>query len=276
MVRRRAATVLFAILPALAGCTHFVHKPPCAEFERRPSDAAAQESKSCVYVFLIDPLDPFAGGDLSPVCEQLHKFGFGKTFHGQSVHVSYFAEKMRSISGHCGSAKFVVIGYRGGADAARELTDRATAEGLPVVRTILLEPDGAFATDPDAATPTFVVTADELTAEDAAKSPESDHVVNRSEVPTHPRTLALIERELTLVALGIPPLPRPEATKVLLVPPMPAPRDTPAKPQPLPEEWQFLRPKNPWERPPPTLHAPTEPLPLPKIVPAEPIPKAKP
>src|SRR5262249_28089987 len=97
MVRRRAATVLFSLLPALAGCTHFVIKPPCAEFERRPSDAAAEESKSCVYIFLIDPLNPFEGGGLSPMCEELHKLGFGKTFHGRSVHVSYFVEKMRSI-----------------------------------------------------------------------------------------------------------------------------------------------------------------------------------
>jgi hypothetical protein len=275
MVRRRAATVLFSLLPALAGCTHFVIKPPCAEFERRPSDFAAQESKSCVYVFLIDPLNPFEGGDLSPMCEELHKLGFGKTFHGRSVHVSYFVEKMRSINGHCGTARFVVVGFRGGADAAQELADRATAEGLPVVRAILLEPNSARATDPDAAVPTFVMTAEELTAADAAHSPESDHVVKVSELPRHPRTLALIERELTLVALGIPPKPRPEAVRVVLVPPMPSPRNTPANPQPLPQEWQFLRPKSPWERPPPTSPEPTEPLPLPKIVPVEPIPKAK-
>jgi hypothetical protein len=276
MVRRRAATVIFALLPMLAGCTHFVIKPPCAEFERRPSDAAAQESKSCVFVFLIDPLDPFVGGDLSPMSGELHKLGFGKTFHGRSAHVSYFVEKMRSISGYCGSARFVVIGYRGGADAAQELADRATAEGLPVVRAILLEPNSAWVTDPDAAIPTFVMTSAELTEADAAQSPVSDHVVKRSEVPTHPRTLALIERELTLVALGIPPKSRPEAVKVVLVPPLPSPRDTPANPKPLPEEWQFLRPKSPWERHPPTLPELTEPLPLPKIVPVEPIPKAKP
>lgn len=274
MVRSRPATVFLALLPALAGCTHFVHKPPCAEFERRPSDYAAEESKSCVYVFLVDPL---VGGGLSPTCEHLDQLGFRKTYHGQSVHGSYFVEKMRAISGHCGSARFVVIGYRGGADAAQELADRAAAEGLPVVRAILLEPNSGLATDPDAATPVFVLRAEELMEADVAQgTTQDDHVVKRSEVPTHPRTLSLIERELTLVALGIPPNPRPEAATVVLAPQMPAPRDTPANPKQLPEEWHFLRPKNPWERPLPTLPTPTEPLPLPQVVPVEPIPKAKP
>jgi hypothetical protein len=271
MFRRFALTGFFAVLPALAGCMHFDHKSP-DEPAWRPADTVPEESKSCVFIFLVDPIDPLASADLNGVCEYIQKLGFGKTFHGRSCHASYFAEKMHSIHEHCASAKLVVITYGAAADTVRKLTRSMSDSGVPVDVAIYLAPSG---TESDAAISSHTVTAEELTNSNEVHDDEKPHSVRNGEVPMHSKTLSLIERELTLLGLSVPPPPRPESLKVSLIPPVPAPRETLAKPKPLPDDWQFLRLKNPWEQQPPTLPNLTEPLPLPKVVPELPAPKAK-
>ena len=277
MFRRPVSIGLLALIPVLAGCMHFVHKPPdFDEFAWRPADAVPEESKSCVFVFLIDPVDPLVTANTTGLRDFIQQLGFGKTFFGQSCHASYFLEKMRSIRARSGSARLVVIGYRGGADAGRRLAQDAADQGVPVDLAIYLEPTDADVVSTEEAN-AFVVRTDELVDAEAKEGCEAkSNSVGKSDVPTHPQTLSLIERELTLLAMSVPPNPRPPATKVLLAPAMPAPRQTPAKPRPLSKEWQFLRPMNPWEQPPPVLPTPAEPLPLPKLVPELPIPRAKP
>ncbi len=277
MFRRPVSIGLFAVIPVLAGCMHFVHKPPdFDEFAWRPADAVSDESKSCVFVFLIDPVDPLVTANTTGLRDFIQKLGFIKTFYGQSCHASFFLEKMRWIRARSESARFVVIGYRGGADAGRRMVQTAAEQGSPVDLAIYLEPGDTDASTEESSK-VFVMCAEELEAPEASESGDAkSHQVRKSDVPTHPQTLSLIERELTLLAMSVPPHPRLPATKVLLVPPMPSPRNTPPKPGQLPAEWQFLQPKYPWEQPPPTLPAPIEPLPLPKVVPALPIPKSKP
>src|SRR5438105_6504376 len=133
MFRRSLLIGILAALPALAGCMHFVHRPPdCDEFIHRPSDSVPDESKSCVYVFLIDPLDPFVTANTTALRDHIQKLGFVKTFYGQSCHASYFLEKMHSIQARCGeSARFVLIGYDRGADAAQQLARTAAETGTP-------------------------------------------------------------------------------------------------------------------------------------------------
>jgi hypothetical protein len=267
MIRRSLLLTLFAALPALTGCHHFTHSTPA---EWRPSDHVPDESKSCVFIFLIDSNNPLATTNLAGVREFLHHIGFGKTFEGQPCHVSYFIEKMQSIQARCGSARFVVIGWDSGAEAAQELAAAGIALGLPMELAIYLEPgeieDWA---DPESIAATFTVRAEDLNADG------SDKKVRRSDVPTHPQTLELIERELTLIGFTVPPPPRPDAPRVLLVEPIPPPRKTAPRPRELSDDWQFLRPKHPWQQPPPVLRRPTEPLPLPKVVPELPPPKPK-
>jgi hypothetical protein len=266
MVRRPLLLALFATLPALAGCHHFTHTPPPGW---RPSDYVPDESKSCVYVFLFDSHDPLATTNLNGVREFAHHIGFIKTFQGRPCHVSYFLEKMQSIQARCGSAKFVAIGVDTGAEAARDLA--AASEMGPALEAVIYIEPRRMGPGVDMATPgsTFTVRAEDLTWADG------DGSVRTAAVPTHPETLEIIERELTLVAMSVKPPPRPDAPRVFLVDPLPPPRKTEAKPRPLSEDWQFLRPKHPWELPPPVLRPPTEPLPLPKVVPELPKPKPK-
>jgi hypothetical protein len=266
MIRRRLLPMLFAALPALAGCHHFTHSTPN---DWRPSDSVPDESKSCVFIFLIDSHNPLATANLAGVRDFLHHIGFGKTFEGQPCHVSYFIEKMQSIQAQCGSARFVVIGWDTGAEAAHELAAAGMMLKLPVEAAIYLEPRRIEEwDDATAATTTFVIRAEDLNSDSEAK-------VDKSNVTTHPQTLELIERELTLIGFTVKPPPRPETPRVLLVEPIPPPRKSEPKPRPLSEDWQFLRPKHPWEQPPPVHRPPTEPLSLPKVVPELPTPKPK-
>src|SRR5205085_4883248 len=180
----------------------------------------------------------------------IQKLGFGKTFYGRSCHASYFLEKMHAIRAHCGaSARFVVIGYGRGADAAQQLTRNAAETGTNVDRVICLEPRHELVDDGDSGAFVTIRAAELIDVDSPETESGKAHAVDKSDLPTHPKVLSIIERELTMVAMTVPPPPRPDFPKVLLVPAVPAPRDTPANPQPLSEDWQFLRPREPWERP---------------------------
>ena len=91
----------------------------------------------------------------------------------------------------------------------------------------------------------------------------------KSDVPTHPFTLELIEREVTLIGLGVSVHPRHPAPHVVLVPPMPAPRAVIPIPKELPPEWLFLRMRAPWLQLGPPPPPGVEPLPYPRRLPDE-------
>jgi hypothetical protein len=267
MIRRRLLLMLLAALPAFAGCHHFTHSTPDVW---RPSDHVPDESKSCVFVFLIDSHNPLASTNLGGVRGFLHHIGFGKTFEGQPCHVTYFLDKMQFIQGQCRSARFVVIGWGTGAEAARELAAAGLALQMPVELVVYLEPCRlGESADVEMPVPSFTITAESL------QSDCDDSSIRPCDVPVHPKTQELIERELTLIGFTVKPPSRPDAPRVTLVESMPPPRKTEPKPRPLPEDWQFLRPKNPWEQSPPVHRPPTEPLPLPNVVPELPKPRPK-
>jgi len=266
---------LIGLLPALTGCLHFVHPNPKVDpCTWKLSDQVPDESKSCVYVILFDPL---VCSNLKGVRDYIHQLGFPKTYYGQHPHLSYFLEKMRWIHGKCGSARFALIGYDAGADAAKELAELAAQEGIPVDLLLFLEPRGdEFAGESTPAMSSITLRAADLPPIEKHHDGEhSTHPVGKTGVPTHPKTLAILERELSLVAMTIPPPVRAEVKLVPLVDPIPPPREITPKPQPLAAEWQFLRPRNPWTDGPDPSRKPGETLPLPKSLPGLPAPKPK-
>ena len=269
---------LIGLLPAVTGCLHFVHPNPKLDpCVWKLSDQVPEESKSCVYVFLFDPLDPLTCSNLKGVRDYIHQLGFPKTYYGQHPHLSYFLEKMRWIHGKCGSARFALVGYDVGADSARQLAELAALEGIPVELVLFLEPRGSeFSDEGVAALSTLTLRAADLPPIEKHHDGEhSTHQVGKTGVPTHPKTLAVLERELSLIAMTVPPPVRLEAKRVLLVEPMPQPREITPKPRPLTDDWQFLRPRNPWTDGPDPSRKPAETLPLPKSLPGLPAPKAK-
>lgn len=269
---------LIGLLPVLTGCLHFVHKDPKADAcAWKLSDQVPEESKSCVYVFMFDPLDPLTCANLKGVRDYLHELGFTKTYYGQRPHLSYFLEKMRMINGRCGTARFAIVGYHTGADSAREMADLASQSGISIDLVLYLEPRGDDATEVNAkALNTITVRAEDLPPIQKHHDGEhSSHQVGKTGVPTHPKTLSILERELSLIGMTVPPPVRPEAKRVVLVDPMPAPREVTPNPRELPEEWQFLRPRDPWTAGLQPTQKPEETLPLPKTIPGLPAPTAK-
>ncbi len=276
---RRSIYCLLAILPALPGCLHVFHEPPPIHpTDWRPADEVPDEAKGGVYVFLFDGHDAFKYCNMDGVRGYLNDLGFGKTYSGLAIHRSYFAEKLRAIHAHCPSARFAIVGFDKGAEAAQGLALDASKAGVPIDLLVYLEPkDVDEALETDLGTRTVTVWG-----ENCGWCPHPSigsevmvlHKVERPAVPTHPQTLGLLEQELTLIGMGIPPVPRAPAPLVKLVEPLPSPRESQANPKALPREWQFLRLKNPWDPMQPIAPvAPLEVLPTPRVAPKHPEPK---
>lgn len=255
---------LLAIVPILAGCVHFKEKDP-EDLLWHPADTVPEDSKAEVYIFLFDTLDPLAGGSLAGVRDHLHHLGFGKTYYGWSHHLSDFIVELQVVRSQRPNVRFVVIGYGSGAPAGRKLTIAADVLGIPIDLSIYLESRGLdSAGDIDPALSSFTIIREDLDAG------------HKSSVPNHPRTLELIEREITLLALGIPPPPRPAPVHINLVTPIPPPRETVPIPKTLSPDWDFLRPRHPWDAPGPVQLDGNETLPLPKAAPDLPRPRPLP
>ena len=273
----RPFALLLAALPVLSGCGHIYHKPPDDGPPWRPAETVPEEMKACVYVFMFDSFDPFAAGNLADLRDHLNKLGFGKTYYGWSHHLSEFQVEMGVVSVERPNARFAIIGYGHGARAASELAAFANTVGIPVDVVIHLEPSGLdLGEGLETGASTFTIRGTDLDASAVGDGTFVGRHFLRSDVPMHPMTVELIERELTLLGLSVPPPPRLPAHRVFLVPPMPAPRPTMPIPKELPPEWQFLRPRHPWQPPAPPSPGGDETLPFPKLLPDLPVPKPKP
>lgn len=267
---RRPLAWLLALLPAAVGCHHFTQRH-CDECFPRPIDQIPDQTKNCIHIFLIDHFDPFASSNLADVRRHLIRLGFGKVYYGYSHHVGDMMVELGTVAAEHPAARFVVIGSGAGADAARDLAAFGATIGTPVDVAIYLEPksDEVWAETGGAGT-TFTLRAADLVP--PGPCPEDFKPVKESDVAMHPETLALIERELALIGMTIPPPGRPEVPRVFLVEPMPPPRDTKPHPRPLAPEWQFLRPRYPLAPPLPRQRPDIETLPMPRVVPDLPRP----
>ena len=280
-MRRRAIALLLAGLPFVGGCLNFAHplSQPCHEVWR-PADDLPTESKNCVYVFIFNGLDPLEYSNMSGVRDHLHDLGFGKTYYGQDLHLSYFAEKLRYIHERCPSARFAIIGYDSGAVAAQSLAREGAKAGIPIDLLAYLEPDGV--------TPHYgenlagnTITIWGESSQFCPKPVLGNDVyrlvsVGKSAIPSHPQTLGILERELTIIGMAAPVLPRLNEPRVPLVDPFPPPRSTKPNPKSLPPAWNFVRPYESWANAVPVPVAVPEILPQPRVVPELPSPKPKP
>ncbi len=260
---RRCWIALLGLAPLCTGCFAFRTLPP--ELERplwRPADEIPPEQKNCVYTFVFGTLDVFDHGNPASLRDHLTHLGFVKTYYGQSPHLSYFAAKLREIAAACPQARFAVIGYDAGAAAAADLAAEARMAGVSVDLLVFVEPHSLpGGCDESLAAHVVTIHGD---GDLFGVAPACGEVVpientHRSAVPNHCVTIEVLERELTLIAMGVAIPPRVDPPKVPLVDPFPAPRKTARRVLPLPAEWRFLEPYGS----PKTIAQPAESLPTP-------------
>lgn len=244
---RRLSISLFGLVPLLTGCFAFQMRPP--EIERplwRPSDEIPPEQKNSVYTFVFGTLDVFDSGCTSGLRDYIVHLGYGKTYFGQSVHLSYFAQKMRDIAASCPDARFAIVGYSSGSVPASELAVEANKVGIPLELLVFIDPS-SMCTGCDEALATRVLTINKanhmlgwvpLSCGEEVLIESGHH----NGIPTHPVTIEVMERELNLIAMGIGLPPRVDLPRQPMVPAFPPPRKTTPKMAPLPAEWQFLDP----------------------------------
>jgi hypothetical protein len=256
-MRRRPLACLIPLLPLLVGCVH--HDRPTIRVdgcEWRPVDEFPDDSKGLVYVFLIDAGE----SELGPVREHLNQIGFRKTFLGRPAQAGDLMVEMGVAHAEQPTARFAIIGYGSGVEAARRLAAFAGQMRIPLDLTVYLEPPAGEG-PPDPALSCFTIRAAEVQCPGGPAG-----------LPTHRPTLELIERELTLLTMAIVPPRRPEPKRVHLVTPIPPPRETIPRPKPLPLDWQFLRLRHPADWPLPRQRPDVETLPMPRVVPDLPPP----
>jgi hypothetical protein len=214
--------------------------------------AAACESVPCacrgkVYVFLVNGFDPFDFGRLGDVRRTLVRAGFSKVYDGQFYHAGWFADEMRRLHADEPEARFVVVGFSAGVEAAAYLTDAVARDGITV--DLLASIDAPFWSNVPQQQPTNVQQVMNVHGTPLFGYPDAGTGFD-IEVPvgildgvaTHPLTLDRIVSRLAEVAGTVPVAPvRPDPTTTVEAP---TPRPLATLSASPGDEWDFLKPVN--------------------------------
>jgi pimeloyl-ACP methyl ester carboxylesterase len=121
-------------------------------------------NRNDVYTFVLGGIDPFDTGP-DRLAEGLNGHGFAKVYTGTRFHAGWFAKEVRRLAEENPTARFAVVGRRGGAARAAELAAQLAHDGLPIDAFVLINPDGFPATGYDLGTveTRVVQSADERT-----------------------------------------------------------------------------------------------------------------
>ena len=218
--------VLAAGLQAATGCHSFFHcgepLPPSAT---PPGQAPETTEPNRVHVFLIHGIDLFDSANLQSVEEHIRGLGFANTHLGQFYQAAQFEEDIRALHRADPKAHFVVVGFSMGAALASGLVEALQPDGVTVDLLVYLDGKAIVLAVADAPTnarrvvnvvcPGYLWTAPTRTGTENLLLQDTWHFG----VPSHPRTLEMLTKELTALA----------APKSLLAP---APSPSPA-PEPI-------------------------------------------
>jgi hypothetical protein len=236
---------LAAAILAASGCTSCLHPvaPPTPDAAAQCA-AMPQACRNHVYVFLIDGPDPIDLANLGGVRQALISLGYIKTYCGQCWHCGYFKDEIRRIHREDESARFVVMGFSLGANAARDVVDGVRDDGVAI--DLLLYCGGVGMGNDPKNRPDNAGRVVSILAQGAdAAGPALDGADNIqfSDVyhfgsPTHPYTIQLLAQELTAVASLAPVIemgPEQEPSSPSAAARLNQPHD----------EWDFLQPAPP-------------------------------
>lgn len=242
-----AAALGASSLPGCLSCLHPIDAP--SHEARAFCREAPAVCRSNVCIFLFNGADPTSCGNLSGVREYLNKIGFDKTYYGQFCHAQRFTEELHKFRAERPDARFVIIGFDYGADAARQLAESAGAAQVPVDLLVYLDPRGLSGSACCPGAPVLRVV--NICAERGwfGTSPALDGAenirvggVSSFGIPTHPTTIDLLTRELTSIAFSIPTYSQLDRNLPPLVDPAPTPRAVTVNKPAILDEWDFLKP----------------------------------
>jgi hypothetical protein len=280
--RLMRALVLVGMLAGTGGCVRITYPmefPPInlsychpVDFphpeQMAPSAAVPQWSRNHVHIFIVHGMDPLDFANLEGLNDYCQNLGYIKTHYGQLYHLWQFQSDLRKVHQEDRDARFVLIGFSFGANMVRELANAVKDDGIKIDLLVYLGGNTLKNTPPNQ--PDHVLHIVNILATgwiwNGAKMDRADNIdcddVWHFGSPTHPKTLAVLARELAVVAARVPlppalrtlpegdelPPPRPLAPEEL---PRPRPARPPAadKQQAKDEDdWNFLEPN---EGPPP-------------------------
>lgn len=247
--RRRTQAVLAACLfLSMSGCLGFVHRvdKPAPEMA-----ACCRETPACnrdhVYIFMIHGLDPCDLANMAGVREYANQLGFRKVYYGQLYHAGFFERELHRIHKERPEARFVLIGFSYGANAVRDLAHSAGREDIPIDLLVYMGGNtlkNSAEDQPQNAREIVNILATGCIWNGAQMDRAQNY--NVTDVfhfgsPTHPLTLEVLARELTIVAACVA---IPESSKPVpqMDEPLPPPRETMPRATDRRDEWDFLKP----------------------------------
>lgn len=246
-----ASVGLGALLLLAGGCMHFCHPlSSTEEAKKQGAHTLPEYARNRVYIAFFDGFDPLAVANLEGVRDQIQKLGFIKTYYGQVYNYWEIRAGFREVHEDQPDARFVVIGYSIGAHPARQLCLDTVKDGIAIDSLIYLDAYQLEETEaskpPNVERMSHVVSVGPVLGSKPFEGAENVHIDWRHHgVPTHPKTLDHLTRELVASALRVPVIhntvpkpydisPKPHLGRE------PAPADMKE-----PGEWDFLKLNSP-------------------------------
>lgn len=226
-----------------AGCLRFFNpiREPLPMIQEAFLEAPAS-SKKHVYIFFVHGLDPLDSANFFGVNNYVRQLGFEKVYYGHLYHASYFKKEIDRIHQDDSMAHFVLIGFSFGANVVRSLANDMKEHDIPVDLLVYLG-GNTLENIPEDRPANAQRIVNILASGCIWNGAWLDGAENIHETdvwhfgtPSHPRTLAVLARQLSDVAASfaiddeVPA--QPESTGGAQIPLKAAKRD----------EWDFLKP----------------------------------
>jgi hypothetical protein len=266
--RRLGGLALVALL-ASGGCLNFVNPvEPAPPDDTQACKDIPNYCRNRVYIFFFQGLDPAFACNIDGVRDYVQSLGFIKTYFGYFYHPWYFHREAVRIHQEEPDARFVLVGFSFGANAARGMANMLKDDHIPVDLLVYFG-GNTFDNTPDTTPDNALKVVNILSTGFIWNGSDLDRAENihyddcwHFGSPAHKKSTDMLTRELAVVArrvpipstelaLSRPPGPVPPAASMPFVGP-PTPRLTPQAPdlQRLPPPTN-QGPQNP-QLPPPT------------------------
>jgi hypothetical protein len=257
--------LLAAALAGSSGCLSFLNPvdpppPPVAQTCR----SLPRSARDHVYIFFINGLDPVDLGNLTGLRDYVQALGFCRTYYYQCYHGSQIRKEMCRVHAEDPDARFAVVGFSLGHNVGRGLAQTAEADGIRIDLLVCVSSNNLV--DFSHERPENVDRYIDLMVHGRDLGPSEDPATERHNLkgfvwhfggPSHPETLDVVRRELTVLASTVPVVELPPPASPFQPEGLPAPHAQPQHAQESGDGWDLLTPASQL-REPPSLTTPKE------------------